>query len=416
MIGKIKTKIYKLLRWSEKYTKTDMVYLAKGGFWLTLGQIVSFVSVFLLAVVFANLLPKETYGTYKYILSIVGILTIPTLSGINTAILQAVARGYEGSFLPAIKTKIRWGLLGALGSLILATYYYYQSDTTLAISFLISGAFLPFMDTFPIYNALLQGKKIFDTSAKYTIITQIIATISMVITVLLNQSLFLILLAYFIPWTLLRFIFLKRTIKKIKPNNLQDKDTITYGKHLSLVGLFPTVVDQLDKILLFHFLGTASLAIYAFSLAPVVQFRSFLKSLTPLSLPKFANNSKEEIKKTLPSKLIKFYFILIVVVIVYIVLIPYFFEIFFPQYMESVKYSQYFVLVLLFYPKKLLGIVLLAQSQKKAIYISSTFAPIFKVVLLLTLLPIYGIMGAITAELGAHMFNTIVLIYFFKKM
>ena len=74
MIKKIKEKIYNLLRWSEKYTKTDMVYLAHGGFWLSFGQIISSLSSFLLAIAFANLLPKETYGNYKYILSIASIL------------------------------------------------------------------------------------------------------------------------------------------------------------------------------------------------------------------------------------------------------------------------------------------------------------------------------------------------------
>jgi len=64
-IKKLKDKIYRLLRRSEKYFKTDMVYLAHGGFWLTLGQIISSAASFLLAIAFANLLPKETYGTYK---------------------------------------------------------------------------------------------------------------------------------------------------------------------------------------------------------------------------------------------------------------------------------------------------------------------------------------------------------------
>ena len=69
MINFIKEKIYKLLRKSEKWTHTDMIYLAKGGFWLTLGQIISSVSSFALAVAFANFLPKEVYGNYKYIIS-----------------------------------------------------------------------------------------------------------------------------------------------------------------------------------------------------------------------------------------------------------------------------------------------------------------------------------------------------------
>ena len=57
MIQKIRNKAYNVLRWSEKYTKTDMLYLAKGGSWFTVGQVVSSSSVLLLAIAFANLLP-----------------------------------------------------------------------------------------------------------------------------------------------------------------------------------------------------------------------------------------------------------------------------------------------------------------------------------------------------------------------
>jgi O-antigen/teichoic acid export membrane protein len=189
------------LRWSEKYFKTDMVYLARGGFWLTLGQTISSLSSFLLVVAFANLLPKETYGTYKYVLSIAGILAISTLSGMSTAIIQAVARGYEGSLVPALKTKIRWGLLGGLAGLILAGYYFYQGNITLTVSFLISAVFLPFMDSFGIYDAFLQGRKLFDISAKYGIISQIIAVIILITTLFFTKNLFFILFVYFLDFT-----------------------------------------------------------------------------------------------------------------------------------------------------------------------------------------------------------------------
>jgi len=60
----IKSKIYQYLRWSERYTKTGMVYVAEGGFWLILGQIVSVFSTLLLPIIFANLLPKESFKQY----------------------------------------------------------------------------------------------------------------------------------------------------------------------------------------------------------------------------------------------------------------------------------------------------------------------------------------------------------------
>src|SRR3990167_3737338 len=112
------------LRKTQKYTKTDNVYIVKYGLWLTAGQLISTASSFLLVLAFANLLPKETYGIYQYALSITAILAIPTLSGIDTAVTRAVSLGYEGSLKKGLKTKIRWGIIGSMASLGLAGYYY----------------------------------------------------------------------------------------------------------------------------------------------------------------------------------------------------------------------------------------------------------------------------------------------------
>src|SRR3989344_3136851 len=139
----LRQKAHSMLRGSEGFFKTDMVYLAEGGSWLSLGQIVSSISSFLLIIAFANLVPKETYGTYKYVLSIVGILLIPSLPGISTAVSMAATRGLDGTLALALTTKVRWGFISSLASLLLAGYYFVSGNTSLMISFLIASIFLP---------------------------------------------------------------------------------------------------------------------------------------------------------------------------------------------------------------------------------------------------------------------------------
>ncbi|HEY4510903.1 MAG TPA: oligosaccharide flippase family protein, partial [Candidatus Paceibacterota bacterium] len=110
MIQKLKTAGYDFLRGTEKYAKTDMLYLAKGGFWITLGQGISTIAGLALAVGFANLISKEVYGTYSFILSLAGVISVLTLTGTRTAMTQAVARGFEGTLRASFWMSIRWSI------------------------------------------------------------------------------------------------------------------------------------------------------------------------------------------------------------------------------------------------------------------------------------------------------------------
>ncbi len=412
---KIKTRIYQFLRKTQKYTGTDNVYLAKGEFWLTSGQIISLVPAFLLAVAFANLIPKETYGLYKYVLSIFGILGVFTLSNMGIAVLRAIAQGYEGSLIPAFKTKIRWGILGGIVCLGLAGYYYLNNDIALAVCFLIAAIFVPLLHSLSVFGSFLKGKKLFKISVKYGIISQIIAATTMIAALFLTKNIFVIISIYFISHTLIKFIFLKVILKKIPPNKKVDPETIPYGKYLSFINIPGWIITHLDEILLWHFLGASQLAIYAFAAIPVSKIKSLTGSLKALAQPKLSQRSNEELKKTLPKKIFKLFLAIIPIVILYIVLAPFLYKIFFPQYLESVIYSQILVLTLLFFPQMLFTSALHAQKKKKEITVRQIIMPPIKITLLLLLVPAYGIMGLISTRLIMGVIDLPLIFYLFKK-
>ncbi|HPL95320.1 MAG TPA: oligosaccharide flippase family protein [bacterium] len=416
MWKKIKLIVIKILRGTEKCTKTDMVYLAQGGFWLTVAQIISAASGFILAIAFANLLPKETYGTYKYILSVLSILTIPTLAGINTAVLRAAARNEDGTLKLALKTRISWGILSALGCLIVAGYYYWQNNNVLMFVFLIAGLFLPFMDSVTVFDAYLQGKKRFDKTTKYNAVIKILATLAMLISLFFTHNIFLILLNYLFFYTFGRVFFLLVTFKKYVGNNVIDVTAINYGKHLTIISVLANLVTQLDGLLMWHYLDATALAIYAMALAPVNQLRSLFKSVVTISMPKISEQNKEIIKKTLPLKIIKAILILIIPIVIFVILMPYIYKIFFPQYLESVRYAQYLTLVLILFPERFLSIGTLLHAEKKLVYLTNILNPLLKAIWLFILLPIYGITGAILATVAHQIVFIFIDYYYFKKI
>lgn len=417
MLEKQKNKVYKLLRWTEKWTKTDMIYLTKGGFWLSAGQAVTMFSAFLLSLAFANLLPAEIYGEYRYILSLSSFLTIPTLGGMQTAIVRGAAKGYEGVLNKGMIISMKWGLLGGLASLFFSLYYYLNGNNNLTISFLFIAIFTPFVGPLNSFYSFLLGKKLFKLSTKLNIIRELFLLITTFLSLLITKNVIILIFIYFASRTIIRFIFLQITLHITKPNNKIDKNLLTLGKHFSVIGILETVAGQIDKILIWHYLGAVQLAVYGFAMAPVNQLKGALvKNLASMAMPKIAENSISNVKRTFPNKIFKMLMLTGLISIIYIYFSPFFFNTFFPQYVDSIFYSRLFTISLFIIPFSLFNVAIIAHGGKKPIYILSIAGNILKISLFFILLPLYGITGGIMSLIIVDLWNSTLMGYLFYRL
>jgi O-antigen/teichoic acid export membrane protein len=118
-------------------------------------------SSFILAIAFANLLPAEVYGAYQYLLSFSAIIGALTLTGMNHAITQSVARGHEGEMRHAVALQLSWGCVPFFASLAGAGYFLFQGDQSAAIGMIAIGILVPLANAFNTYSAFLSGRKKF---------------------------------------------------------------------------------------------------------------------------------------------------------------------------------------------------------------------------------------------------------------
>ncbi len=411
----MKNKVHSLLRWSEKYTKTDMVYLASNGFWLTLGQIVASLTAFCLSIVFANFLPKETYGTYKYVLSILGIFSIATLPGIWTAINQSVANGFHKSLLSGTKTRIYFGFIGSVVAMLLSGYYLYKENYLLGITFLIITFFVPFFDSLNSYDAYLYGVKDFRRSAIYFISAQTISTITLLIVLFLSDNLFLVLLAYLLPWTILRLVFFFKTTKSIPEGSKAEEGTKAYGKHLSLMSILNIVAMNIDKILIFHYLGALELAIYSFAIAMPDQIKALFNNVSTVAFPKFVSKEKSEILKGLKGKFVMFGILIFAISLLYIIICPLVFSLLFPQYQGSVLFSQIYSLSLLGVLVSIPTSIMQAKKETKNLYAFNIIQSLVQIVSLFFFIYFFGLWGAILARVVTRLANLAISIKFISN-
>ncbi len=411
---KLKQNIINFLRWSQKYTQTDMVYVAKGGFWWIFGEVVVAGISFLTMVAFSHWVPKEIFGVYQYIISTVAILAIFTLPGMGNALIRAVAKGKEGMLWLCAKTKFKWSLIGVGGCLAISGWYFLHQNFILGSSFLIASFLFPIPR---ISNSLFnfwQGRKRFDLQAKYSIIINILEAAVFIPILFLTNNLIIIILAYFISRSVFRALFFKLTLKRVK-NQETDEETLSFGKHLTLMQAIGLFAQQIDKVIIWQFLGPIAVATYSFAQIPLQRIQGLIP-ISPLALPKLSEKNIKEIKKGIFKKFSRLFLVSIPLTAFLILIAPLIYKILFPQYLESIPYFQVLALTLVFLPFSLLGTSLVAEMRKKELYITSVVTPILKIILFLILIPFYGIWGIIFATLIAQIFSSGLTLYFFKRI
>jgi len=414
MITIIKNWFYQFLRKTQKYTGTDNVYLARGGFWLTLGQVALMAASFLVAVAFANLLDPVIYGNYKYVLSLIGLLGVFSFPGVRAAITQAVANGLEGSYYTGFRIQLKLSILGSLVAIAGAIYYWVRGNEFLPIPLLLTAIFFPLMEASQISLCFLSGKKMFNVQARYTIINQIFIVVVTLGTLFLTKNLLWLVVAYLISRTTLNYIFYLVIKIKFKPNKSEDPKTINFGLHLSLMGVIGQIAAYIDKTLIFTFIGSGQLAVYSFATLAPEQLQNIMGNISTLALPKLVSRSREDIKKTIMKKVLKLSLLTGLVIVLYVIAAPYIYRIFFPQYMASVPYSQVFMVSLIAIPISLLGTAFQAKMMKRELYLTKSKAFV-RLGLFAILIPLYGIWGAIGAVIGAEIFGIILLLLLFRK-
>lgn len=408
MLAEGKNRLYALLRRLEPFTKTDMVYVMQGGFWLSVSQGVASFSAFFVAVAYANVLPPDLYGTYKFIISLAGILAAFTLPGINSTITKAVAIGRSGSVFSGTRMRFLGGLVGLLATLGIALYYYYNGNTTLALASLVLAVFLPFFDTFNVVGAYFHGKQNFRKDALWSNITRIIAAAILIGGVFLTQDLLLLLALYFGSYSLLRILVFLIVLRREKISEPSDPEAIPYGIHLSAINVFNLVAAQIDKVLIFHYLGAVEVAIYSIATALPEHLKSFVRNAATLAAPKYSKLTEEEARGSLPNlwrKMIIFTGVLLLGVGLYVVLAPTFFKIVFPAYLDAIPYSQLYALAILTGVMVLPVSLIQYQQRTREMYVLNIVNYTIQIGALVAFIPLWGIWGAVWARLLSFLLN-----------
>jgi len=398
----------------EKRLKTDVRYLVSGGGVMVMGQIAVTTIALLTSVAFANLLSKEAYGTYQYILTTAEFIAAFSLIGLGRAVVSSVARGQDGTLDDAFKKGLLWGSFSIVCGLGVGGYYFFQGNLLFALGVGLGTTLMLIIATAKVYIPFLNGRKLFSQTSGCTVIGLLIPSTALVLTLLITQDL-LTLLGVFLITSTFTNVGLYLYSRRYKRNNNTDPQLLHEALHLTSDSLIARVAAYADRLVLFQFAGPVALAEFWIAMNIERQFSHIFKSANSIVAPKLSNRSYGALRSALPLKILYLYTIIIPLMVLYMVATPYIISTFFPLYANIVGYTQVLGLLFLFLPIKVFFDVLISHRLHRVLYKITLLTAIPKIIATIIFVPWLGIWGVILSIFIEQIIHAGLVLWFFFK-
>jgi O-antigen/teichoic acid export membrane protein len=395
--------------------KADARYVAHGVAWLSVGQAITSLAALGTSIAFAHLMPKETFGTYKYVLSIAGLFSAISLTGLPTALSASAARGQDGALDQGFRLALRWSLPAGAAAALCGAYYLAHGNETLGWGLVAMGVIQPLIDAFALAFALLSGKKLFRARAVYTFFQTLSYTALLIAAVAWTGDALPAIVAGAIG-NLAGYIGVYEVAKRrhVSAEAPRDPELQGYAKHLSLMNVLGTVSGQIDKVLLFQFLGPAQVALWSFAQAPVSHARQISKILGNVILPKVAQAELSQVRRTAIPRAFAILALSVAIFAAYWIAAPYVYTFLFPGYTEAVTASRVYALAILATPFVLFKQTLIGHRKTRELYAVNGIQPAIKIGLVAASIP-WGIVGVATAFAVSEILNLALSGFFFER-
>lgn len=398
----------KIVTWLGVGLGIDADYFVRGGVYGLLQQGVGLVCGLIIVYAFGHFVSPAVFGEYNLMLSIISLLAIVSLPGMNTAVLQSVGQGYDRSLTRAVRIRLTWSFLGVPILLGLAYYYQQRGSDVLPLLLVATALIFPLIYPFSTTQAFFVAKKRFDWQAIFASISSVITAALMSGAIIFRQSLFLAMVGYFIGTILPGIISFVAAQKLISKRTKDDPGLLAYGYFLTGLQVLPLATAHVSNILLATWLGVGQLAIFsvASKFPGIVQknFDVFYKPVTAKLAGQAIKQQQATVKRHL-TKFIAFGGLLFGGTWLFL---PILLKIFFSsEYMGVLDYARWYAVSLLFLPIGwFLNDVIVFQKLRGSILFLQTVLPLVKLISYFIVIPRWQIWGLIAIMLAERIIAT----------
>ncbi|MDB4446572.1 oligosaccharide flippase family protein [Akkermansiaceae bacterium] len=391
--------------------------LAGHSFWILVQKFLRQTTAIAATMALVRQFDAEQFGLYQLIVTCVALAGFFALPGMNMAVIQSVARGFDGTFRSANRWSFRSSFLGSAALLLCSGWHWFSGSSDAAIAFVVAAVLFPLSAGLTIWQSFYDGKQQFRQAALIMggIFTMGNGLIVTGFFVGWNQIWIPVFFTYFVLAAVNSFMTL-HTSKRVSESLSPESGLMAYGFRTSIYGLANIAANHLDRLLLFFLISPEVMAVFILGERFPELAKKNLQSLTRALVPEFSR--KTRYTETLEKKIKLLGLVMaLVIVFVAVAVVPWLLPILFTDaYSDSVLICQ----LLLF------SLILGLQATVKFSYVQAhmdergfrnvTLIMSFSRILFsLVLVPFFGAIGAALSSILYRVVTYSVVDYHLKK-
>ena len=254
-----------LLTWAGQRLGLNLRYFAVSGFWVTIRYILLGLISLATSVAFARLATQELYGQYQFVFSIISLLSLLSLPGLNTISLRGVSKGLLGTVVTTTKLSFRASWLVALATCLVGLFYLVQKNE-LATGWSLIGVslFLPFLYGTNAWYTYYEGQTDFRSPTIRIPSMMAAGALWLVIGIWQHWSLPTLIIGYFgMSAVLTSFCYLEvlRRLRQAQTSQVSDTVSLQLGVAYTLQKFSSNIQETVQSLLVASLYDYAALGV-----------------------------------------------------------------------------------------------------------------------------------------------------------
>lgn len=383
-----------------------------------LNMLVASLDGFFLNVLLVRFLSYEDLGNYKLFFSIINILIIFSINGLNTSVSKSIAKKYRRFFIKAIKISGLFSLIASLALIILSVSYYRGIDVKYAL--LAASFMVPIYFGFNIWESFYYGERQFKRVLLLNSAIAVTRFAACGSILFFYKNYLLTIIVYLFIVSLYNLIFsgwIYRRVRKEEPRPDKDRELIKHGFKLTGASAVSVIAKNIERLILDAVSNATMVGIYSVISVFPTFIKNSLKTLVNVPTVKLASHPEKDNRIIIKKGLYIIFSSGVIIFVIFWFITPFLLKFFFKvDDPDMVLYGRLMLVPLIFMPTNLVIKYMCSyQGSGSSVLKLYTATDVIKLALLAIFIPIYKINGIIIALILAEFFAFIIYIIWFVR-